>query len=79
MWRYCPHVADFNHLRRAVSHILETDTGEPLDAFLRRLRAAGKSYEAIARELSRTTDGLFDLSFRTMSRWLSDLDEEEVA
>jgi hypothetical protein len=46
--------------------------GTSLEAFLRTYHESGSSYEQIARELDRATDGAVAISYSTVKRWLID-------
>jgi len=67
-------------LKLAADKVLRSsDHPEGIDAFLRDARASGDSLQTIARNLHAATDGIIGVSDRTIRRWLSDLDEADVA
>lgn len=71
-------------LQKAADLLLERSASPDspdLVSFLRHRRASGMSYESIARELDRATEGGIVVSTKTVRRWFEDLlpDLEDVA
>lgn len=46
-----------------------------LDEWLTKRSAEGLSWEAIGRELAADTDGIIVISYRTIGRWLEELEQ----
>ena len=58
--------------QRTVDALLTETKGIPLFDFIEERRETGegfKSYERIARDLYDATDGIVDVSYRTVERW----------
>lgn len=62
--------------RRAAHQLKELGLGD-LGSWLQGQHSAGLSYEQIARELYRLTDGQVDVSYQTIKNWL--LEEQGAA
>lgn len=59
-------------LLRVVDAYVSDLIGYPFDDWLSDQRTAGYSYDAIAARLKDRTNGVVDVSYRTIARWLDD-------
>ncbi len=69
-----PPIDSLTSTQRMADAVLKGHDTDGLYEYLSELHTAGLSLEAIARELHVKTDGVVSISFKTVSRWLENLD-----
>lgn len=66
-------------LRQTADEVLRASIGQGLDDWLLARRAERASYEEIARDIYTVTNGVVEVSYQTIKRWLAHAEETAAA